>query len=157
MTCRDWEEIIAAQDHEPAGLAEHLASCENCRRLAGEIALLRQDLGALPEPAIESVRPAVLERLAVPPKPRFGRWAWVTAAAAVILFAIWLRTPRRVPTPAPVQHVAVLPPARATERVTPPRVSAKAPVKAKRSVGRSVRQVRIQTGDPHVVLIWVLD
>ena len=162
MSCKRWEQAIALEEIERPGLAEHLAVCESCRRLADEIAETRRILGALAEPVIEPVSPLVLDRLAASGVTRMPRWAWLAAAAAAIVLVLWV-WPTQRPTPAvPRQRIitAVHPTGAKEERrpSTPKhQVVARAHARRHSATSGEVKQVTIQTSDPNVVLIWILD
>lgn len=163
MSCKRWEQAIALEEIERPGLAEHLAVCESCRRLADEIAETRRILGALAEPFIEPVGPLVLNRLAASGVSRMPRWAWPAAAAAAIALVLWM-WPAQRPTPAvPRQRVITAihrTGAAPTERhLSAPKHQVVARAHARRHPAASgeAKQVTIQTSDPNVVLIWVLD
>lgn len=163
MSCKRWEQAIALEEIERPGLAEHLAVCESCRRLADEIAETRRILGALAEPVIEPVSPLVLDRLAASGVTRMPRWAWLAAAAAAIVLVLWV-WPTQRPTPAvPRQRIITAihrtGAAPAEQHLSTPkhRVVVRAPVQRHPAVRGEVRQVKIQTSDPNIVLIWVFD
>jgi hypothetical protein len=99
MDCRatrDWllqAEYPARLDDGPAGLAAHVAGCDACRRLLGELQRLEADYSALPLPAsAEHARDAFLARmpiaLALPPRRRFSKAIQVRAAAVLLLLVL---------------------------------------------------------------------
>ena len=162
MSCKRWEQAIALEEMDRPGLAEHMAVCENCRRLADEIAETLRTLGALGEPAIEPVSALVLARVAESRRPRLRRWAWPAAAAAAIALVLWGWPARRPAPPAPQQQAITTihrTGAAADNHFPVPKHEVLASAHAQRhpAVAGTVRQVKIQTGDPNVVLIWVLD
>ena len=155
MSCGRWEELIALEETGTPELRAHLAACLECQRLAEEIAATRQVLGGLRDPAIDSVRPLVLARIDGMERRRVWWPAWAAAAAVVVAIAFYIRPALQVETmPLPVMQIAKLaprvavPPATTVRKVRKPRTPA---------LNRGVQEVKIQTGDPNVLLIWVMD
>ncbi len=113
MSCNEWASAIdAMMDDELEAVAmkrleAHLAVCVGCREMVVDLRSLRQATEALPL-AIEPPRdfwPSVASRLSARPVPvvrRFRPWhlepLWAVAAAALIIFGVWLSQERLNPS-----------------------------------------------------------
>jgi hypothetical protein len=138
MTCQECE--IKLGMGEDAG--EHLASCWECRRLAGEVRLNSDALREM------RVRPAM-------------RWAWAMAAvAAAIVMAIGLWRFR--PTEKPPQKAAAAKIGRPTRQegsvvATAVPVKRAKPHPKRKRVPTETLRVKMFTSDPDVVIYWIVD
>jgi len=156
MKCSEWQLRIASESVDSA-VAEHLAGCGECHEFAEEMAKNQEALRSvyLDPAALTAVRTRVMAEIR--PRRRFAwLWALVPAAAAVVYVALMLwPKPAEIGRPAPVVFAIRVPdvpaPSRSIEpaRVTPPR----------REVARAVHTLRmeIETGDPNVKIIWLID
>jgi len=78
-----WESLDAVADGEPesAALREHLAGCEACR---GELARLREALGAVAAMPLEDPGPAITKRVLGTLRARTRRVPWARGAALAL-------------------------------------------------------------------------
>ncbi len=148
---------IAGDDESPE-VAGHLAECVECREFANDLAANAVALKAID--ADEAAYTAVRARVMVAVRPR-RQFAWLYAAAATMaatgLALFWITAPLRAPAPGP--------PAAVVYRIAPPEWRGAPLVKeAKRSVVRRLKpptqqlaEIKLLTGDPNVVIIWLLD
>ena len=177
MNCVNWEERIALYAGgdlapvEAQAVERHVAECAGCHLL---LSGLRESLGLLREAHAEpigeahfaAVRARVLSELGRGPA-RGWRWAWIyapwvcTAAAVVLLLAVW---------PGPVQHMVVpmpaAPVAPVVAKVIPNQVVANrvvsihaAPLypKISEAKGSETVLVKLETDDPDVVIYWIAE
>lgn len=159
MTCEDFRAVLAS-DEGSGEAAEHVKGCEECRRFEAGLAADRAVLVAMREPPADAYA-AVRERVLA--EARRGRtrrvWPWVAAAACVLAAVgdVLVRAPlRETVRPEPVLFA-----------VNPPVGWNVVPVARKRGVRRVRRRVpaglseplriEIQTADPNVVVIWLVD
>lgn len=175
MNCAQWEEVVARsvegdlEAPEAARMAEHLAACSACRRLAAELRQTKAALGELtgeePDAAIYAdLRARVLERI-----DGRTRWRWAAyPAAAVLLIGLSVVTLLRLEapdSPRPVQ-IAVTPPRPVPPEATP-RQPRQAPVRKPRPrqpaqpvlLARAEEPlvIKMLTDDPDIVIIWLVD
>ena len=131
MTCPECEQKLGMGDDA----AEHLATCAECRWLAGEMRLNAVALSEM------RVRPRV-------------RWQWALAAAAAIVMAVATWKVTRVEK-LPMQ------PVRVAVAAAKPVVAGHgpAPRKAKRHLSPAAEPLRVKmfTSDPDVVIYWIVD
>jgi hypothetical protein len=161
MNCREWEERIAA-DLEDPGVVRHVADCAGCQVFASG---LRETLAALRTAHADPIAPshyaAVRARVMAELRPR-RRWRWVWAVAGVaavvlVVASIGIQREMRV-AELPLRVAAVVPPApavRVTKRRTPP--IPKRPVVAKKVAPSEEIVVKVETGDPDVVIYWITE
>jgi len=105
MDCRDARERLLESDDPSDGgtlapeLADHVATCDACRQLAGELTRLEQAWRAIPVPDdSERARAAFLERLSSPAalvvprartrRPTHAPARWLVAASVLIALGI---------------------------------------------------------------------
>lgn len=127
-----------------------------------EIRELLREMGYEPVPAdaVARVRAGVTERLR---RRARGWWfgAVATAAACIVLLAVWLREPAAVPRPAAPVVAMEQPVLREPEIVVPEPV--RKPVPVRRVVRKPAAPapanvvIRIETPDPNVVILLVSD
>ena len=117
MECANCESRLSAyadgeleDPREVAGLEQHLASCERCRRKLALVRALRQAIGALPAESVsDGFVTAVDRRLAEErrrrPRPAHrrlsGRILVAATLAATLVFGVWTLAHRR-PLASPV-------------------------------------------------------
>ncbi len=178
MTCTKLETWIALYvendlpERKVRRLEAHLGDCSACRELA---ASLRESQAAVKDLRAEPVESAVLERIrggvlekiaAQESRPaRPCGWAWRLALAAAVIAAIglgtlWRGERREVPkhevvvTPKPAEPpVAIAAKAQAPQKRRVAR--ARKPAPAKETAGPLV--VKLNTDDPNIVIIWLVD
>jgi anti-sigma factor RsiW len=164
MNCEQWQERIALYaggDAMPAGAADverHLELCPGCHAFEAEmreaLVLLRGAHAELPDAAhFTAVRSRVLAELERKRYP-WGRLAWISGVAAMLMVAVWPRTPA---VPVPPRMAAVIPGASLAVTRT-----AAVPPKPKRQVAAKREKhepftVRMQTSDPNIVIYWIAD
>src|ERR1700735_998532 len=119
MNCRDserlWNQLIDAGDSAPDGLEStlegHAASCAACASVAARYRVLRRAIAAWSPTPWPAASPEFVERLrSVPhvlpfrrPSP-LARWAWLSAAAALLVAGFlgrWMMLPPGGHAPAP--------------------------------------------------------
>jgi len=161
MNCREWEERIAADLDDP-GVLRHVADCAGCQVFASG---LRETLETLRIAHAEPIAPAhyavVRARVMAELRPR-RRWGWVWAAVGVAVVvsmtaAVEVRREMRV-AELPLRVAAVVPPpppAPVMKRRRLPVV--KRPVVAKKAVPAEEIVVKVETGDPDVVIYWITE
>ncbi len=171
MNCGKFESWIALEvegdlpARKAGRLGRHLEACAGCRELAGSLRASQAALRDLRDEAVSEeelrlVRQRVLARVRAEPAAQAGwlRWAWVGAAAVVVVAGLSLWRPRQVEAPPPaVARVEAPAPVLATEPPIAPRPvrAARPQPKPKRSAGPLL--VRLETADPQVVIYWIFD
>jgi hypothetical protein len=155
MNCQEWEERIAG-DFDDAAVARHVVECPACQVFASG---LRQTLAELRTAHAEEIAPAhyaaVRARVLAELQPR-RRWGWVWAAAGVAaaVVAVLSIVPRmRVAELPPREIVAAVPAAPVAPVV---RVAA-APAPQKARVKTEEVVMKIETGNPDVVIYWIAE
>jgi hypothetical protein len=174
MRCAEWEERVALYaggdvERGAAEIERHLRECAACRAFAAELreslALLRAaHAEEIPAAAFTAVRARVLERLSRP----WWKRAWVYAAAAIVLLAAGIAFHvRQAPLPRGADH-------RLSWSANPPRVEDRrlsslagqlagdkkrspAPHRARRRTKTETILVKIETGNPDVVIYWIAE
>jgi hypothetical protein len=166
MRCLEWEALVALHaggDVTGAGAVEverHLAECSDCQRFCSELreslAVLRAAHAELPAAAhFTAVRCRVMAELEWEARP-WRRLAWISgigvAAAVLAAMALW---PARVVPEAP-RMLARIPPATEVARTSP---AIHSPVRqaAAPAPRRAPLTIKLQTGDPNIVIYWIAD
>lgn len=155
MTCRHWEERIAA-DWDGPDVERHLAGCSACRGFADElrrtIAELRAGHGEEIAPAhYAAVRARVMEGL----RRRSRRgwiWAMVASAAAVAMGVAIERRMRVEELSVSLDRPAVVDLGAAPAGG---RMPARTPARRAKSSLHEEVVMKIETGDPDVVIYWI--
>ncbi|MEK7406458.1 MAG: hypothetical protein AAB225_15255 [Acidobacteriota bacterium] len=166
MTCGRFERWIALEvegdlpARKAGRLARHLEACDGCRELAASLRASQAALRALrEEPVSEAelrlVRQRVLACVRAGEAVRAGwlRWAWVGAAALVLVAGLSLWRPRPVEAPPPPAVARVEAPIPAVVPSEP--APARPRPKPERPAGPLL--VRLETADPQVVIYWIFD
>jgi hypothetical protein len=156
MTCEDCRAMLAL-DEGSGEAAEHVKGCEECRWYEAGLAADRVVLAGMREPPAEAYAAV---RAWVMAEVRRGRrrpvWPWVAAAACVLAAVVGalVRAPLREPVrPEPVLFAVNPPVGWDVVRVARRRVVRRRAPAALREPLR----IEIQTADPNVVVIWLVD
>jgi hypothetical protein len=160
MNCREWEERIAADLDDP-GVVRHVADCAGCQVFASG---LRETLETLRTAHADPIAPAhyaavrarVMAELG--PRRRWG-WIWAVAGVAAVLMLAGIEVQREMRVAElPLRVAAVVPPAPAAPVAERRRVAiAKRPVVAKKAAPAEEIVVKVETGDPDVVIYWITE
>jgi hypothetical protein len=160
MNCREWEERIAGDPDDP-GVVGHLADCPECQVFASG---LREAIEWLREEHREEIAPGAYAAVRARVRSRLRarrRWGWVWAAgvvAAGLVLGVGVRSKMQVDElPALALQVPGAPEVRAS---TEPRMPARKPAwRAKGSLHHKAEEVlvKIETGDPDVVIYWIAE
>jgi anti-sigma factor RsiW len=183
MSCRDWEERIALHAggdlalEESAAVERHLAECPQCRETAAAygwgLDLLREThREPIPEAHFAAVRARVLAELGSEHRSVWRQpWAWVLAAAAVVVLAVMAIALGRQPAPR-IAAVRPAAPAAAPIFAEPPaspatvaRVARVRSIRRKPAVARQSESgqpdepllIKLYTDDPDVIIYWIAD
>ena len=155
MTCEDCRAWLAL-DEDSAELADHVKGCEECRRFEAGLAADRAVLAAMREPPADAYAAVRARVLAEARRGRTRRvWPWVAAAACVLaaVAGVVFRAPLREPVrPEPVLFAVNPPVGWNVVPVAKRRARRKAP-----AVLSEPLRIEIQTADPNVVVIWLVD
>ena len=178
MNCTEYEEQIGLYVEgdltvpETAELEQHLASCHGCSEFAAE---LRESQSALKQLSLPAPGPEFRRGVIDELRGRRDRWRWLAAAAALILMmsAGWRvlnderSSPQVASAPAAVTAKTPVgqaggPPLLRQAANRPKRAVRKPPPKLKREevlLARSIEPVVVKmlTGDPDVVIFWLMD
>lgn len=161
MNCADWQLRIAAES-EDAAVAEHAAGCADCREFAHELAENQRALRtlAVDEAAVSALRARVMAEVGAR-RWRFAWW-WAAPSAAALasiaaVVAVWPSAPDPAPPPAVVY--APRPPDVPVpiERREPAVVRVRRPVVARAAKPAQALRMEIETSDPNVKIIWLVD
>ena len=156
MNCADWQLRIAAES-EDAAVAEHAAGCAECREFAHEMAENQRALRtlAVDEAAVTALRARVMAEVGAR-RRRFAWWWAAASAAALASIAAVVAAWPSAPDPAPPSVVVYAPkppdvpvPVERRETVV---VRPRPPVVAAQAL-----RMEIETSDPNVKIIWLVD
>lgn len=172
--------LMATGDETPAErrrTESHLLLCDDCRRFAAEeppsLALLKTS-PPLHDADYAAIRARVRSQIEEPAQPRFRLlpYAWVAAVLALVFVAsVFEREPERAPEVTRVPEISPpvvvtvprpQPPEVATmESVPEPRpkrrMAKRAPVQVASHAPAESMRIHIQTDDPDVRIIWIVN
>jgi hypothetical protein len=161
MNCREWEARIAADLDDP-GVVRHVGDCAGCQVFASG---LRETLDTLRMAHAEPIAPAhyaaVRARVMAElhPRRRWG-WLWVASGVAAVFFVVgWVGIQREMRVAElPLRVAVVVPPAPAAPVARSRRAPVvKRPVVARKAAPEEEIVVKVETGDPEVVIYWITE